>query len=117
MSGKNLKNNKHHVEPKSRANQNGNGGKNTKKVKVPVNFHSSWNMIFDNLYGEELIMFIRKINFLMETEKEITWKDINRIRSEVENLNLNGDHKTNKLSLFFKTSLMKGLKYTNIEQA
>jgi hypothetical protein len=101
MSGKYLKNNKHHVEPKSRTKEN----KRCKKVKIPTNFHSSWNMIFSNLYGEELIVFIKEINFLMETEEEINWKDINRIRNEIRELNLNGEKRENILALFFKNNL------------
>ncbi len=114
MSGKNLKNNKHHVEPKSRITKK---GKNCKKVKVPVNFHSSWNMIFDNLYGEELVVFIKRMNFLMETEREITWKDINKIRIETKDLNLNGDQRANKLSIFFKSILSERIKVYQHEQS
>lgn len=68
---------RHHVIPRSRYN-------NKKVVRVPSNFHSAWHIVFENLYGMELLIFVYELSKQMETKHEISSEDIRNLRSEIK---------------------------------
>lgn len=66
----------HHVVPKSR------GGKNT--CDIPGNFHEAWHTCFQNLYGDEIILFISKLRKMMKVQDKVTSREIHDLRIEVK---------------------------------
>ncbi len=67
----------------------------------PVNFHDSWNLIFNDLCGKETEIYIKKINEIMVSSTEITWDDITEARNEIKKLDLNNKNKGKVITLFF----------------
>lgn len=68
----------HHVVPKSR------GGKKT--CDIPRNFHKAWHTCFQNLYGDEITLFISKLRKMMENQDRVTGKEIHDLRVEVRKI-------------------------------
>lgn len=65
----------HHVIPKSR------GGRKGRVVEIPDYFHKAWHALFENLYGEEVVQFIREVNQLMNETDLITGQQLQQLRS------------------------------------
>lgn len=63
----------HHRIPSSR------GGKET--VLIPDKFHEAWHTIFGNLYGDEAIQFIIRLNALFEQEN-VSSAEIDSLRKQ-----------------------------------
>jgi hypothetical protein len=68
---------KHHIVPRSR------GGRQGRTIKIPATFHDAWHKVFGNLYGEELVEFIREFNELMDKSASISGTSIERLRSKI----------------------------------
>jgi hypothetical protein len=68
----------HHTVPRSRK-------KNSEKVvALPKLFHTSWHVLFLNLYGGEIEEFVRIINKKMENQDTITPKEIADLRERLK---------------------------------
>ena len=67
----------HHTIPRSR------GGK-TETVFLPKLFHASWHVIFGNLYGDEIVLFIKAVNLLMKTKTYISANELEILRLETK---------------------------------
>ncbi len=77
----------HHVIPSSRS-------KFGREVLLPKKFHSSWHSLFGNLYGREAELFLQEVNYLMDTEEEITNQDLAKLREEAKGMELYEFQKT-----------------------
>ncbi len=71
---------RHHIIPISRRNRK----RNKRMVALPVNFHEAWHTVFQDLTPEEVLIYILKLQNLMENREEIDWKDINLLIQEVK---------------------------------
>lgn len=65
----------HHEKPRSR------GGR--KVVELPKEFHSAWHVLFQNLYGEECVRFIKEVNKMMFQDK-ITSNELHELRERIK---------------------------------
>ena len=74
--------NEHHVVPRSRS------ATSNKTVNLPKLFHASLHFVFGNLYGDELVIFIKMFNKLLETRESITANDLEFIRNKIKSLSL-----------------------------
>ena len=72
----------HHILPRSR------DATSKKTVNLPKLFHVSFHFVFGNLYGEELVVFIKTLNNLLEIRETITANDLEFIRNKIKSLNL-----------------------------
>ncbi len=77
----------HHVIPSSRS-------KFGREILLPEKFHKAWHSLFGNLYGREVELFIQEVNDLMDTEEEITKRDLARIREQIKGMDLYEFQKT-----------------------
>ena len=77
----------HHVIPSSRS-------KFGKEVTIPDKFHKAWHALFGNLCSREVELFIEAINDMMDTQDEITSREIARLREEIKGMNLYEFQKT-----------------------
>lgn len=68
--------NEHHVKPSSR------GGKRT--VRLPRKFHEAWHVLFQDLYDEEIELFVSDINELMRQGSKVSARQIHNLRKEVK---------------------------------
>ncbi len=59
-----------------------------KTVSLPKNFHSSWHLVFENLYGDECITFIEEVNRLMNAKNEVTGNDLHELREKIKKYRL-----------------------------
>ena len=71
----------HHIKPKSR------GG--TKTTKLPKAFHQSWHVLFQDMYAEEIIIFIKDLQTLFAQKNKVTAKELHDLRKEIKSMNLN----------------------------
>lgn len=62
----------HHYVPRSR------GGKKT--VQIPDNIHQAWHLLFQDLYGDEAVCFICRLNHLFKQGQIITNSDLQVLR-------------------------------------
>ena len=67
----------HHVVPTSR------GGGNGKTTLLPKLFHAAWHVVFGNLYGDELLIFVSQVNRLLENDT-ITPAQLNKLREQIK---------------------------------
>ena len=84
---KDYKKSNHHNIPSSRS-------KFGKEVKLPDKFHKSWHILFGNLYGREIELFIEEVNDLMDELDEITNRDLAKIRERIKAMELYEFQKT-----------------------
>ncbi len=71
----------HHSRPQSRF-QGGN------EVLLPKKFHSAWHLLFGNMRGKEIELFIVEVNKLMEYKDKITAHELEELRKEVKELGI-----------------------------
>ncbi len=67
----------HHARPQSRFT----GGN---EVLLPKKFHSAWHLLFGNMCGREIELFIKEVNKLMLIKDKITAGELEEIRKEVK---------------------------------
>ena len=70
--------NQHHLTPRSR-NHN-----SRKTVGLPKGFHTGLHIVFGNLFGQEMVDFIKELNLMMENHDKITGKDLEALRDKVK---------------------------------
>ena len=70
--------NKHHIIPRSRRHNS------RKTVGLPKGFHTGLHIVFGNLYGEEMIEFIKELNRLMEVKYFISGKELEELREQIK---------------------------------
>jgi hypothetical protein len=73
---------RHHVRPRSRK------GKSNKLVRLPKGFHRAFHEVFGNLYGQEVVLFTKQLNMLMESKKGISGEDLEALRDHIKLLKL-----------------------------
>jgi len=74
--------NDHHIIPSSR------GGKRT--VRLPEEFHGAWHILFQNMYGEEILLFIKDLQTLFQQKDKVSAREIHDLREEIKGCDLNG---------------------------
>jgi hypothetical protein len=67
----------HHVVPRSR------DASSERVVELPKLFHTALHVVFENLYGQEMITFIQVLNAKMERQETITPKELNLLRQMI----------------------------------
>ena len=77
----------HHVIPSSRS-------KFGKEVTIPEKFHKAWHALFGNLYGKEIELFVEELNDMMDTQDEITSREIAKVREQIKGMGLYDFQKT-----------------------
>ena len=77
----------HHVIPSSRS-------KFGREVILPDKFHKAWHSLFGNLYGKEIELFVEELNDMMDTQDEITSREIARLRETIKGMDLYEYQKT-----------------------
>ena len=75
----------HHITPKSRLRK----GQKEQTVQLPKLFHSAWHLLFDNLYGQEIIEFIIEFQQKMRCQLLITEVEIMLLQQNIKSRNLN----------------------------
>ncbi len=85
--GKEYKRSEHHVIPSSRS-------KFGKTVILPEKWHKAWHTLFGNLYGREVGLFVQEVNDLMDTQEEVTKRDLARLREQIKGMELYEYQKT-----------------------
>ena len=77
----------HHVIPSSRS-------KFGREVILPDKFHKALHSLFGNLYGKEIELFVEELNDMMDTQDEITSREIARLRETIKGMDLYEYQKT-----------------------
>ena len=94
----------HHVIPTSRKGRDG------KVIKLPKTFHSALHILAGNLYGEEIVAFVKELNVLMEERGELTNAQLEHLRNDVKRQKLNKEeHPTRRHYYDRKTLLVQEL--------
>jgi hypothetical protein len=68
----------HHVIPRSR------GGEKEKIVLLPKLFHTGWHIVFGNLYGKEIEIFIKEVNHLLKIKDTISAHELEQLRNRIK---------------------------------
>lgn len=66
----------HHWPPRSR------GG--TETTELPKAFHQAWHVLFQNMTGEEIKLFIIDMLILFEQKDKITAGELHDLRKEIK---------------------------------
>ena len=66
----------HHHPPQSR------GG--TQTTELPKKFHQSFHVVFHNLKGDELLVFIKDLLILLEEKEKITAGELHDLREAIK---------------------------------
>lgn len=67
----------HHVVPRSR------DASSHRTVELPKLFHTALHIIFENLHGQEMILFMQILNTKMEKQEIITPKELSLLRQMI----------------------------------
>ena len=67
----------HHVRPSSRDNRP-KICKYDQIVELPEKFHASWHILFLNLYGKEVILFLERLFYLLKKNSQFSYHEFNR---------------------------------------
>ncbi len=59
-----------------------------KEVTLPKKFCNAFHLVFEDLYGKEMELFVQELNDLMDEVEEISEQDLNDIRKKVKEVNL-----------------------------
>ncbi len=62
--------------------------KKQRLVKLPDGFHRAFHIVFGNLYGEEIILFSKELNLLMDKKDIICGEDLEAIRDKIKLMKL-----------------------------
>jgi hypothetical protein len=81
------RNSVHHVIPRSRIRK---GMVIEKEIELPKLFHASWHIVFDNLYDDEAVEFIRVVNKLMKIRESLTTHELNTLREQIKKHSFKG---------------------------
>ncbi len=66
----------HHHPPESR------GG--TQTTELPKKFHQAFHVVFHNLKGDELLVFLKELQMLLERQDKVTAGELHDLREAIK---------------------------------